>query len=152
MQKQRTCLSLLLLGSLFTLTQCSKNNDDDSTAKTNTELITQSTWKFSDAKVGGFSVAAALKACEKDNTVTLVANGTGTADEGATKCNVGDPQNTPFTWTFQSNETVLNVSTILFTGGSSTFTIVSLSESTLVVSQDISVSNNTQNAVVTFVH
>ncbi|HTD94034.1 MAG TPA: lipocalin family protein [Chitinophagaceae bacterium] len=152
MQKQRTYLSLLLLGSLFSLTQCSKDNDDDSTAKTNTELITQSTWKFSDAKVGGASVSAFLKACEKDNTVTLAANGTGIADEGGSKCDVNAQQSTPFTWTFQSNETVLNVSTILFTGGSSTFTIVSLSESTLVVSQDISVSGSTQNAVVTFVH
>jgi hypothetical protein len=41
---------------------------------------------------------------------------------------------------------------VLFTGGSSDFTLVSLSETQLVVSQNIMVSGSSQNAVVTFIH
>jgi hypothetical protein len=51
-----------------------------------------------------------------------------------------------------SNETILHVSTVLFTGGSSDFTIVALSETQLVLSQVITVGGSPQNAVVTFVH
>ena len=54
-----------------------------------------------------------LKACYKDNIVTFMLRGTGTADEGATKCNPGDPQTAAFTWSFQTSETVLFVSTRL---------------------------------------
>ena len=131
---------------------CSKNDDPAPAAKTKTELITKSPWKFSDAKVSGISVASFLQTCQKDNSLTFIAAGTGTADEGVTKCNVGDPQTNPFTWSFQTSETVLFVSTPFFTGGSSTFTLVSLTETELVVSQNITVSGGTQNAVITFIH
>jgi hypothetical protein len=139
---------------LVTVVGCSKDDDGDQTPapKTKTELLTKATWKFSDAKVNGFSVASFLDDCETDNTATFVAGGNGTANEGGTKCDSGDPQTSPFTWTFQTNETVLFVSTPLFTGGNSTFTIVSLTDTQLVVTQDITVSGQTKNAEITFVH
>jgi len=84
--------------------------------------------------------------------MTFTTAGTGTVDEGLTKCNAGDPQTNPFTWSFATNETVLNISTILFTGGSNTFNIVALNEAQLVVSQTITVGGTPQNAVVTFLH
>jgi len=148
---------LILFASIFAFflilnSSCSKDDDTPPAGKTKTELISQSAWKFSDAKVGGVSVAAFLQACQKDNILTFLAAGTGTADEGATKCAPGDLQATPFTWSFQTSETVLSVSTPFFTGGSSTFTIESLTETELVVSQNISVSGTPQNAVITFVH
>jgi hypothetical protein len=147
---------LLLITGLFSflliLAGCSKDDDAPPTNKTKTELITQGTWKFSDAKVNGVSVATFLQACQKDNVLTFITGGTGTANEGATKCNAADPQSNPFNWTFQTNETLLFVSTPLFTGGSSTFTIVSLTETELVVSQNITVTGTAQNAVITFVH
>ncbi|MFI5132717.1 MAG: lipocalin family protein [Chitinophagales bacterium] len=127
-------------------------NKSSSHIKTNTELLTQSTWRFSTATVGGTDVSAFLQTCQKDNILTFVSAGTGTLDEGATKCNSGDPQTTPFTWSLMSTETILHISTVLFTGGSSDFNIITLSETQLVVSQNITVSGTTQNAVVTFIH
>ena len=153
MQKRIILLSALFSFFLLINSSCSKNDDDNTPpAKTKTELIAKAPWKFSDAKVGGISVAAFLQACQKDNSLAFIAAGTGTADEGLTKCNVADPQTNAFTWSFQTSETVLFVSTPFFTGGSSTFTIVSLTETELVVSQNITVSGTTQNAVITFVH
>jgi hypothetical protein len=152
MQKRLILLCGIFAFFLFMNSSCSKDDSNPPSAKTKTELITKTTWKFSDAKVGGASVAAFLQTCQKDNILTFLAAGTGTADEGATKCNAADPQTNPFTWSFQTSETVLFVSTPFFAGGSSTFMIVSLTETELVVSQDITVSGSTQNAVITFVH
>ncbi len=147
--KSTTLLAALFLLS-FSFTACKKS--DTPVPKTKTELLASGTWKFSNAKVGGSDVSSFLQACQKDNTITFAAGGTGTADEGATKCNASDPQSTSITWNFASGETILHVNTILFTGGSNDFTLVSLSETELVVSQNITVSGTTQNAVVTFVH
>ncbi|MEP7373478.1 MAG: lipocalin family protein [Chitinophagaceae bacterium] len=152
MQKKLILLSYIFSFFLVINSGCSKNDNPAPPAKTKTELITKSAWKFSDAKVGGVSVASFLQTCQTDNNVTFTTTGIGTADEGATKCNAPDPQTRPFTWSFQTNETVLFVSTPFFTGGSSTFTIVSLTETELVVSQNITISGATQNAVITFIH
>lgn len=138
---------------LFLLSSCEKEKDNTPPAKTKTELLATGSWKFSNATVGGTNVNAALQPCQKDNIMTFTAVGlTGTLDEGLTKCNAGDPQTSPFTWSFASGETILNISTPLFTGGSSTFTLVSLSATELIVSQNITVGGSPQNAVVTFIH
>src|SRR5438477_9060268 len=140
---------LTLIVSLF-FTACSKS--DSSSSKTKTELITQSSWKFSNAKVSGTDVSAFLQTCQKDNILVFAAAGTGTLDEGATKCNSGDPQSSPFTWSFASNETILHVSATLFTGGTSDFNIVTLNETQLVLSQNINIQGTSQNAIVSFKH
>jgi hypothetical protein len=128
------------------------DKDKAPAVKTKAELLSTGTWKFSSATVGGTNVSAFLQTCQKDNILTFVVTLTGTLDEGPSKCNASDPQTTPFTWSFMSNETILHVSTVLFTGGSSDFTIVALSETQLVLSQVITVGGSPQNAVVTFVH
>jgi len=141
----------LLMGlGLLSLSGCQKN--DDPVPKTRTELITATTWRFGAATVGGTDVSSQLQTCQKDNVMTFISTGSGSVDEGLTKCNGGDPQNNPFTWNFASNETVLHISTVLFTGGSNDFTIVALNESQLVLSQTITVGGTAQNAVVTFLH
>jgi len=142
-------LLIILLATAF-LTSC--NKDDSTPPKTKTQLLTQGTWRFSAATVGGSDVSAFLQTCQKDNTMTFAAAGTGNVDEGATKCNAPDPQSNPFTWSWQSSETILQVSAIFFTGGSNTFTLVALTETQLVLSQVITVSGTPQNAVVTFIH
>ena len=124
----------------------------DPPAKTKTELISASSWKFDNAKVGGNDVSAFLKVCEKDNILVFNANGSGTIDEGATKCNAGDPQSRPFTWAFLTNETLIQINTALFAGGTGNITLITLTETQLVGSQDITVNNSTQTAVVTFKH
>lgn len=145
-----------LLAGVLSLTlffaACQKD-DDGPAPKTKTQLLTQASWKFSSATVGGTDVSAAFQACQKDNILTLAAAGTGTLDEGPAKCNAGDPQTSPVTWSWLSGETQLNISTTLFTGGSSTFTLVSLTETQLVVSQSITIPPaGAQTAVVTFIH
>ena len=135
----------LLIGS------CSKKNDA-APVPTKQELLTSASWKFSTAMVGGTDVSGFLQTCQKDNILLFQAAGTGTLDEGATKCNAGDPQTNPFTWNFASSESVLHISTVLFTGGSSDFNLISVTSANLIVSQNITVSGSTQNAVVTFIH
>jgi len=151
MKRQFNTLAILVTFSLLIFTGCSKD-DTAPPAKTNTELISTGTWKFSAATVGVTDVSGFLQPCQKDNIITFAAAGTGTLDEGPLKCNGSDPQTSPFTWNFLSSETQLFVSATLFTGGSSTFTIVSLTATQLVLSQNINVSGTTQNAVVTFIH
>ena len=141
------------LSGLMLLVLMSGNcNKTDTPAPTKTDLLTRAAWKFSNAKVGGSDVSAFLQTCQKDNILTFVAAGTGTLDEGPSKCNMSDPQTNPFTWNFQSAETILFISTTLFTGGNSSFTLVTLSDTQLVVSQVITVGGMPQTAVVTFIH
>lgn len=150
--RKQLLLTIFLLGLVFLFIEgCSKEKDQPP-AKTNTQLLTQGTWKFSGATVGGSDVGPFLQTCQKDNILTFAAAGTGILDEGPTKCNAGDPQTNSFTWNFQTNETVLFISATLFTGGSSTFNLVTLSETQLIVSQNVTVGGSPQNAVVTFIH
>lgn len=150
MKKQLAILLTSLCLALFIFPACRK--DEDPKQKTKTELLTQSSWRFGAATVGGTDVSGFLQACQKDNTMIFLAAGTGTLNEGPMKCNGSDPQTTPFTWSFSSGETLLNISATLFTGGSNTFTIVALNETQLVLSQIITVGGSPQNVVVTFLH
>ncbi|MCC7400567.1 MAG: lipocalin family protein [Chitinophagaceae bacterium] len=148
--KNTTILKIALSFILFAAV--SQSCKKESKQKTKTDLITQAIWKFSTATANGVDVSLLLQSCQKDNTLSFQANGNGTIDEGATKCNPGDPQSAPFTWSFQNNETSIHASTVWFTGGSGDFTLVSLSETQLVVSQNITIGGNSQNVVVTFTH
>jgi hypothetical protein len=153
MKNTFTRTSLFILACSLLFASCKKKNDDDTPkGKTKTELISTGSWKFSSATVGGVSVAAALQSCQKDNIMTFTSTGTGTVAEGATKCNGADPDTQPFTWNFASNETILHVSAVFFTGGSNDFDILEISETTLKGSQSIEIGPVTQTAVVTFVH
>lgn len=121
-------LIVIIALSAFLFTGCDKDS-----AKTKTELIAQGSWKFDKATSNGSDVTAFINACYKDNVVTFAANGTGSFDEGATKCNGADPQTMNFTWSFTTNETVLNVSGAIFAGQSGNFTIITLNETDLVL-------------------
>lgn len=149
MQKQIRLLSVLLFSFLIITGGCKKDKEDDPPAKTKTELLTQASWKFSAATVSGFDASGYLQPCQKDNVYTFATDGSGILNEGTTKCNSADPQTSPFTWNFASSETVLHISTTLFTGGSNDFNVVSLTETQLTGSQNIPPYGN---VVVTFVH
>ncbi|MFM9911031.1 MAG: hypothetical protein ACKVOW_16950 [Chitinophagaceae bacterium] len=113
-----------LVIALASLISCSKK----STSKSNTELLTQSSWKVVsgglDLDKNGTVDAELVTDCVKDNSVTFVTGGTGTIDEGATKCDSGDPQTESFAWLFKNGEKELE-----FDGES--FTILSLSDNQL---------------------
>lgn len=126
-------LVVLIAANLFIFSSCNKD-DDPPVPKTKTQLLTQSTWKFKSATVGGTDYSSNLQVCQKDNILTFTTVGTGTIDEGATKCNVADPPTSPLTWNFVSGETILQVSVPLFSGLGNNFTLISLSETELVVS------------------
>ena len=117
-----------LIIATATISACSKKE----TTKSNTELLTQGTWKFSsaglDADKNGTVDAedGAILACEKDNIATFNTGGSGSYDEGPSKCDPADPQISSFTWQFKNGEKELE-----FNGD--TFTIFSISDTQLKV-------------------
>lgn len=137
----------LLLVVLMSVS-CSK----DETPATKTEMITSSNWKFEKATASGIDISASVDPCIKDNIITFSANGNGTIAEGTLIC--APPAPPAFTWSFQNNETILNLNTPLITGGSNNFTIVTLNQVNLVISQEMIIppSPTPITVVITFKH
>ena len=101
---------------------------------------------------GSFDVSGQINACFKDNIATFTSAGNMTLDESVNVCS---PQSYAgsYTWSFQTNETMLHLSAAIFTGGSNDFTLVSLDATNLVVSQVMTVAPNPPTTVtVTFKH
>ena len=151
MKKQIQLLIVLIAANFFIYSSCKKSNDPPVT-KSKTELLSQGTWKFKSATASGTDYSSSLQTCQKDNILAFAAAGTGTLDEGLTKCNVADPQTTSFTWNFAASETMLHINATLFLNGSGDFTLLSLTETELVVSQPFSIGPATFIVVVTFIH
>lgn len=133
-----------------------KKDEDDPPPPTNTQMLTTGSWKF---QSGGFDVdmngtidldfaSGILPACVLDNTATFSTNGTGVADEGATKCDAGDPQTVPFTWAFTSNETKVNFTGSGLFGVSGEFSMLELSDVKLTFSKDTSIGLPTTSRLV----
>jgi hypothetical protein len=143
-------LSFISITTLY-LTACEK--DDPSTPPTKSETISRSPWVFQSATASGTDVSSAPQlACFKDNTTTFVSNGSFTVTEGAVVCSPTTAGT--FTWSFQTNETQLVLSAPLFPGGSGTFDLISLTETNLVVSQNVIIppSSTGIQVVFTFKH
>lgn len=135
--------------AVLVLPACSKSSGS---SKSNTELLTQGSWKFDHATAAGAGdISTLIPSCFKDNVVTFASGGTGTITEGADVCapsNAGD-----FTWAFQSNDTQINLSTSLIAGGSGVFDIKSLTETNLVLSQQMTIAPYPTTTVdITFKH
>lgn len=136
MNKQFTYLVIVFAITLFTFSSCNKKDNNTTPAKTKTELITSSSWKFESATASGTDVSNASQlACFKDNTITFSTATTGSINEGTVICSPTTAG--PFTWNFTTNETVLVFSTPLISGGSSTFNITTLNATNLVLSQNV---------------
>lgn len=131
MKKYFPLMTVLLLVFSVLLVSCDKDNDP--APKTKTQLLVQSNWKLKSATANGGDVTNVIQACQRDNLLSFSVSGTGNVNEGATKCNGTDPNDIPFTWTFASGETIINVSTPLFLNGGTSFTLISLTETELVV-------------------
>jgi hypothetical protein len=154
MKKQLFPIHVLIAFVFFIIAGCNKGSDLDITPAplTKTEMLSTGTWKFTVAYSGGVDVTAFLPACQKDNILTFVTDGTGNVNEGLTKCNSGDPQTNPITWTFNTGETTVTISSTLFTGGSNLNTIVALTDVSLALSQTITISGTPQTVILNFVH
>jgi len=136
MKKQFLSILSSLAFFMVILTGCKKEDNPAPATKTKTQLISQSPWIFQSAFAGSSDVSNAPQlACFKDNIITFAANGTGTINEGSYICSPSTAGN--FTWSFQTNETMLVLSAPLFQGGGGTFSLGSLTETNIVVSQDV---------------
>jgi hypothetical protein len=142
-------------GGTYVLKAIAVSNGGDSSAsetvqiivKDRTELLTTRNWKITALTVNpAFSPGIAQPAvsdwyaqmqdCEKDNLRTYKVDGSYTIDEGATKCNTNDPQTKSGTWVFNPDKTILTE-----TMGTDirSYTILSLSSTTLVATYTIKV-------------
>lgn len=110
----RTVLCLLFISSLA-LTSCEKDENKVS----NTDKIT-GTWKLTamtvDPAIDWFgtqvtNLYAQLPACTKDDLTIFQSNGVVKLDEGDSKCEVSDPQTQTGTWTFNTSESTISVTT-----------------------------------------
>jgi len=136
MKKVLSFASLVFLSFSLVFVSCSKDDDNSPAPKTKTELIAQSTWKFDKATAGLYGdISAYIDACYKDNIFTFQSNGNGNVNEATVICSPTTAGN--FTWSFQSNETILNVSASLLPTGSNNFNIVTLNETNFVLSQNV---------------
>ncbi len=136
MKKQFSLFSTVCIVSIFLLSSC-QQDDNLPVIKTKTQLITQGAWSFDKAFQGTADVSAQVPICYKDNIISFTSSTNGTV-LNPVQC-TPPPDNTPtsFTWNFRSGETVLNLNAPLFPGGSNSFSIVTLSETSLVISQDV---------------
>ena len=122
---------------------CQKDADDGGGNKTKTELISSAAWKYDtaaiDANDDGTTDQALppgfIENCDRDNTITLKKDSTGTIDAGASKCG-SEPQTTSFNWQFKNNETVISIPTEVF-GVSGDFTIMELTDTKLRLSKKV---------------
>lgn len=134
--------AFILAISSISFAACNKNDDKE---KSNTEKISLSAWKYDKAQIdinkdgtGDLPVPEdEIEACEKDNLITFKADNTGIIDEGGSKCDPSDPQSMPFLWTFKNNETIINFPTAIVTGVDGDVTLVSLSETSMVLKREV---------------
>lgn len=133
----------ILFLSFLCLTACSKSGSK----KSKTELISSTTWKFSQAGLdnngdGTIDVAAPsslVEACLTDNIVTFKSDKTGVVDEGATKCASTDPQTSAFTWVLSADESTITFSGALVAGIGGDAKIIEVSDSRFVLSKSLTV-------------
>ena len=149
----RIFLPLAALFFMILWASCSKSHSNNNSTAT---LVTQSSWKYDTSgidlnKDGIVDIGdTTVKPCVKDNIYTFKSDSTGTIDEGATKCNVSDPQTVPFTWSLTNNQTVLTVTgNTILSGG---INIFSVSSTNFILYKDTTLSGIALRYVVNLKH
>jgi len=113
---------ILVITGATSILSCNKDDDNNSTTKTKTELLTSGTWKYTACIVSpaydyygdgvmATDLFAILKPCEKDDFEVYKTDGTWEYNEGPTKCDPSYPQVFSEPWSFTSNETKVLVGT-----------------------------------------
>jgi hypothetical protein len=133
MQKQYFIPFLIAAAFITAGTSCQK---DAAAPKTKTELLTQASWKFSTASASGTDITNnAAIACIKDDVISFTSSNTGTITEGTIVCSPTTAGS--FTWSFQTSETQLQMSSGIYPAGSGLFTITALTETSLTITQNV---------------
>lgn len=151
---------LLLAFSLVVLrsSSCKKDEDDTQQSESKTQLLTKANWKIVKAEARSSPAAAwsdatfLLDACEKDNIQVYRTNATFELNEGATKCDIADPQIVSTgTWLFLNGETQLKMTE---TGAvvSDTVAVEQLDNSALILSGKGDFGGSTVYTRLTFGH
>jgi hypothetical protein len=91
-KKTFTLLCSLLLIVVFIGTSCKKNDDKKTTA----DYLSAHDWKLTSTTLAGAELP--IDACSEDDVVTFHEDGELHFDEGATKCDEADPQETTGEW------------------------------------------------------
>ena len=138
---------------------CQKKSDPPA-PPTKTDHISASAWKYQRAgldfdKNGTIEQdlpAGTVEACRADNLLSFRKDGTGTADEGATKCNAADMQSTTFNWSFADNEASLNISGNSFPLLNGNFKIITLTATDFSLSKETMFGGQNITVVVNFKH
>lgn len=155
-------LFFITISLTFVFSACKKDKNDDPATKT--ELITASKWKMTAFTVNpGFPIfdnqgniigtsedmLAQMDACSIDDTFKFNTDMTFVFDEGASKCDSGDPQSTAGTWAFISSETILSITD---DGSVQDLTILELKENILKVNYSEIDGSDTYTYTITFTH
>lgn len=119
----KTIKHLLLLTLCVTLVVASCKKDEKSTM-TKKEMLSAKSWKLSSSKTNG--VADVLSDCDKDDFITMTANGIYTYNPGSNKCDPSETSETG-TWALSNDE-----KSLLIDGES--LDIIELTESKLIIS------------------
>jgi hypothetical protein len=125
---------------------CKKNDSNPSGGTTKTTLVSQQSWKFDNAGLDpdkngtiDLDISGQIPVYITDNTISFTSAGSGSVDEGTTKNNLTDPQTIPFTWSFASNETLININGAAIAGKGGQYKIVTLSSTKFTLSKDTTV-------------
>lgn len=130
---------------LLFIISCKKSSNNNDNTPSRTTLITTQSWQYENGGIDqdrNGTIDITLEAtgqaqpCLLDNTGTFRSDGTGTADEGATKCNPASPQTNTFTWAFANNETTLNITGSGLFGQGGSFAIKGLTTTRLTLAKD----------------
>jgi len=138
-------INFLLIVSLFLATLSCKKDD----APTKTDLLSGKNWILTAETVSPAidyngnlvtDLYAQMDDCDKDDISKFNANGTYTFEEGATKCDVNDPQVWESgTWVFNSDQTILILTSLDMDTVNAE--IIELTSSKCVISQESNFDN-----------
>ena len=128
----RKLTSVLMIGLLVLIAfSCKKDKSESNTDKLTGKWWVNTSMTIDPAiNLGGTLITdlwSQIPACTKDDMQKFESGGVFTFDEGATKCSTNDPQTTTGTWAFNSDETVVSVTTVGANGTETySYTIVKL--------------------------
>lgn len=159
MKALRLCL-ILAVACIIPISSCKKDKEE---VKTNTDLLTQHTWKMSAVTVDpsfpilndqgeiiGYTndLYSQLPDCSKDDTQKYNSNGSYIYDEGDTKCSPDDPQTSTGSWVFNPSETTITETDSQ--GDTFSYDVIELNDNTLKVSYSFQDGSVTYTFTVTF--